>query len=146
MGLPKRPKRSLSPTFLPGGRVRRASFVSIFHSLRNPFCCWRPPAPQRCGSARASAGLADAAGSGRSHVERSFHVERALREDWVVGVAAAVAEAVSVPGGASAGKAGRATRGPASSSEVLLCSRARLWARALVGGDGGFSEIHAPLA
>lgn len=44
----------------------------------------------------------------------------------MVGVAAAVAEAVSVPGGASAGKAGRATRGPASSSEVLLCSRARL--------------------
>lgn len=64
----------------------------------------------------------------------------------MVGVAAAAAEAVSVPGGASAGKAGRATRGPASSSEVLSCSRARLRARPLVGGDGGFSEIHAPLA
>lgn len=43
--------------------------------------------------------------------------------------AAAAAEAVSVPARASAGRAGTAPRGPASSSEALPCSGARLRAR-----------------
>ena len=50
-------------------------------------------------------------------------------------LAAAAAEAVSVPARASAGRAATAMLGPDSSSEALPCSSARL--RARPGREGG---------
>lgn len=66
--------------------------------------------------------------------------------------AAAAAEAVSVPARASAGRAGTAPRGPASSSEALPCSGARLRARPQVcvcvcgGGDNTDPHLHCTSA
>lgn len=88
-------------------RPPRLSWVSF--TLGNSsllLACARPSALQ---VSLASARSADAAGSRRRCVGRFFHVERALREDWVVAVAAA--EAVLVPARASTGRAGTALRG-----------------------------------
>lgn len=80
--LPKSPERSLSPAFLLGGRVRRASFVSIFHSRRNPFCCCRAqrrglPGPRPGHWTRQVAG-------GATWSAPSTWSERCGRTEWLV--------------------------------------------------------------